>query len=102
MERLPMPRVREFLRLRWVLRLGVRQAAATAGVGRRVVSEASGRAEHGGLHSWKPLWRSRARKRLALPQLGVGPASARGIARSAATTLQFRSHVARRQLQALT
>ena len=31
MERLPMHKIREILRLRWVLGLGVRQAAASAG-----------------------------------------------------------------------
>jgi hypothetical protein len=41
MERLPMHCVREILRLRWVPKLGVRQAASAAGVGRSVVSKAS-------------------------------------------------------------
>jgi transposase len=51
MERLPMHRVREILRLRWELGLGVRQAASAAGVGRSVVSKTSTRAERAGL-SW--------------------------------------------------
>ena len=51
MERLPMHRVREILRLRWVLGLGVRQAAASAGIGRSVVSKTTLRAEAAGL-SW--------------------------------------------------
>jgi transposase len=51
MERLPMHRIREILRLRWVLGLGVRQAACAAGVGRSVVSKTSTRAERAGL-SW--------------------------------------------------
>ena len=49
MERLAMHRVREILRLRWVMKLGVRQAASAAGVGRSVVSKTSNRAEHAGL-----------------------------------------------------
>ena len=44
-----MHRVREILRLRWVLGLGVRQAAASAGVGRSVVSKTAVRAELAGL-----------------------------------------------------
>jgi transposase len=52
MERLPMHRVREILRLRWLLGLGVRQAASAAGVGRSVVSKTSNRAERAGL-SWE-------------------------------------------------
>lgn len=51
MERLPMHRVREILRLRWVLGLGVRQAAASAGIGRSVISKTTLRAEAAGL-SW--------------------------------------------------
>jgi transposase len=51
MERLPMHRVREILRLRWVLGLGVRQAAASVGIGRSVVSKTTLRAEAAGL-SW--------------------------------------------------
>jgi transposase len=51
MERLPMHSVREILRLRWVLGLGVRQAAASAGIGRSVVSKTTLRAEAAGL-SW--------------------------------------------------
>jgi transposase len=54
MERLAMHRVREILRLRWVLKLGVRQAAAAAGVGRSVVSKTSNRAERSGL-SWEAV-----------------------------------------------
>jgi transposase len=46
-----MHRVREILRLRWVLGLGVRQAASAAGVGRTVVSKTATRAERAGL-SW--------------------------------------------------
>lgn len=49
MERLAMDRVREILRPRWVLKLGVRQAASAAGVGRSVVSKTSNRAERAGL-----------------------------------------------------
>jgi transposase len=49
MERLPMHQIREILRLRWVLGLGVRQAAAAAGVGRSVVSKTSNRAQRAGL-----------------------------------------------------
>lgn len=49
MERLPMHRAREILRLRWVLGLGVRQAAASAGIGRSVVSKTTLRAEAAGL-----------------------------------------------------
>ncbi len=49
MERLPMHRAREILRLRWVLDLGVRQAAASAGVGRSVVSKTTVRALAAGL-----------------------------------------------------
>jgi transposase len=44
-----MHRVREILRLRWVLGLGVRQAASAAGVGRSVVSKTSNRAQRAGL-----------------------------------------------------
>jgi transposase len=54
MERLPMHRVREILRLRWVLKLGVRQAASAAGVGRSVVSKTSVRAERAGL-TWSAV-----------------------------------------------
>jgi transposase len=54
MERLFMHRVREILRLRWVLKLGVRQAASAAGVGRSVVSKTSNRAERAGL-SWEAV-----------------------------------------------
>jgi hypothetical protein len=50
MERLPMYKAREILRLRWVLGLGVRQAAASAGIGRSVVSKTSPRAETAGLN----------------------------------------------------
>lgn len=49
MERLPMHKIREILRLRWVLGLGVRQAAASADVGRSVVSKPATRAERAGL-----------------------------------------------------
>jgi transposase len=49
MERLPMYKAREILRLRWVLGLGVRQAAASAGIGRSVVSKTTVRAETAGL-----------------------------------------------------
>ncbi len=55
MERLAMHRVREILRLRWVLRLGVRQAAAAAGVGRSVVSKTSNRAERAGQLNSRPI-----------------------------------------------
>jgi transposase len=44
-----MHKIREILRLRWVLDLGVRQAAASAGVGRSVVSKTATRAERAGL-----------------------------------------------------
>ncbi len=44
-----MHQVREILRLRWVLGLGVRQAAASAGIGRSVVSKTALRAETAGL-----------------------------------------------------
>jgi transposase len=44
-----MHKIREILRLRWVLDLGVRQAAASAGVGHSVVSKTSLRAERAGL-----------------------------------------------------
>lgn len=44
-----MHRIREILRLRWVLCLGVRQAAASSGVGRSVVSKTEVRAERAGL-----------------------------------------------------
>jgi transposase len=44
-----MNRIREILRLRWVLGLGVRQAAASTGVGRSVVSKTVARAAHAGL-----------------------------------------------------
>jgi len=52
MERLRMHRVREILRLRWVLGLGVRQAASASGVGRSVVSKTCGRADSAGL-TWE-------------------------------------------------
>jgi len=45
MERLPMRRLREILRLRWALRLSVRQTAQSVGVGRSVVSKTTTRAE---------------------------------------------------------
>lgn len=54
MERLPMHRVRKILRLRWVLGLGVRQAAASAGIGRSAVSKTTLRAEAAGL-SWSTV-----------------------------------------------
>jgi hypothetical protein len=44
-----MHKIREILRLRWVLGLGVRQAAASAGVGHSAVSKTSSRAESVGL-----------------------------------------------------
>ena len=44
-----MHKIREILRLRWALGLGVRQAAASAGVGHSVVSKTSSRAESVGL-----------------------------------------------------
>lgn len=44
-----MHKIREILRLRWVLGLGVRQAAASADVGRSVVSKTANRAERAGL-----------------------------------------------------
>lgn len=44
-----MHQIREILRLRWVLGLGVRQTAASAGVGRSVVSKTASRAETAGL-----------------------------------------------------
>jgi transposase len=44
-----MHKIREILRLRWVLGLGVRQAAASADVGRSVVSKTATRAERAGL-----------------------------------------------------
>ena len=44
-----MHKIREILRLRWVLGLGVRQAAASAGVGHTVVSKTASRAESAGL-----------------------------------------------------
>lgn len=44
-----MHQVREILRLRWVLGLGVRQAATSAGVGRSVVSKTCARAVTAGL-----------------------------------------------------
>lgn len=54
MERLPMHRAREILRLRWVLGLGVRQVASSAGVGRSVVSKTAARAQAAGL-DWVAL-----------------------------------------------
>lgn len=44
-----MHKIQERLRLRWVLGLGVRQAAASADVGRSVVSKTASRAESAGL-----------------------------------------------------
>ena len=44
-----MHQVREILRLRWVLGLGVRQAAVSAGIGRSVVSKTCSRAVTAGL-----------------------------------------------------
>ncbi|MFP4596564.1 IS21 family transposase [Ralstonia sp.] len=52
MERLPMRRVREILRLRWQLQLSVRQTARSLGVGRSVVSKTTSRADKAGL-SWQ-------------------------------------------------
>jgi transposase len=52
MERLPMRRVKEILRLRWQLELGVRQTARSLGVGRSVVSKTTGRARAAGL-TWE-------------------------------------------------
>jgi transposase len=49
MERLPMRRVREILRLRWQLGLSVRQTARSLGVGRSVVSKTTSRAKTAGL-----------------------------------------------------
>jgi len=54
MERVPMRRVREILRLRWQLELGVRQTARAVGVGRSVVSKTTSRATAAGL-GWEAV-----------------------------------------------
>ena len=53
-ERLPMRNVREILRLRWQLRLSVRQAARSLGVSSGVVSKTSSRAKRTGL-TWEAV-----------------------------------------------
>ena len=53
-ERLPMRNVREILRLRWQLRLSVRQAARSLGVSSGVVSKTASRAKWAGL-TWEAV-----------------------------------------------
>ena len=48
-ERLPMRKIREILRLRWVLRYGVRQTASSVGISTGVVSRTTQRAKAAGL-----------------------------------------------------